>query len=332
MQPLILHLCFKEWLNIGGIALFFSLLLSSMCYFLVNAPWHDGLLFGLLLGACLFVCAYAFTTVLNQKVLPKLLQTYWLLCAGLFSFFAGFIATLLTCVLSTFLHVILLEKFETHLWLFAFMIGILSYAVAFLLYQFACIRYEKESQKSLLIQSRLKSLERQLNPHFLFNALNSMSELLHVNPLKAEEALLELSHFLRSSMQERSLITLHEELENARRYLNLENLRFDGKIDLHLRVDEALQTECIPKFSIQLLIENAIKHGFENKPLTIKIEGYKDAALHLIIKNNGKAMQTSLFGIGLHNLQERLELLSKGSLHLRALNPPTFEIILGERV
>jgi len=277
----------------------------------------------------MFVCAYALTTFLNQTILPHLSQNYWLLCAGLFSFLAGFTATLLTFMLSTLLHITMLHKFEMHLWLFAGIIGILSYAVVFLLYRFACIRYEKESQRTLLIQSRLKSLERQLNPHFLFNALNSISELLHENPTKAEDALLELSHFLRSNMKELSLITLAEELENAKRYITLENIRFDGKINLSVSLDASLHNERIPKFSIQLLVENAIKHGFENKVLHINIEAYKDNTLHLVVENDGKVMQTPHFGIGLQNLQERLELLSHGTLHLKALQPPTFEIILG---
>lgn len=329
MQHFLLNLSVKEWLNIGFIALFFCVTLSFVCYFLLDIPWHQGILFGLILGSFMFACAYTFTTFLNQTILPRLRQNYWLLCSGIFSFLAGFMATLLTFALSHFLHVTMVFKFETHLWLFAGIIGILSYAVAFLLYRFACIRYEKESQRTLLIQSRLKSLERQLNPHFLFNALNSISELLHENPMRAEEALLELSHFLRSTMKELSLITLGEELENAKRYITLENIRFDGKITLNVNLDASLYNERIPKFSIQLLVENAIKHGFENKVLNINIEAYQDKTVHLIVENDGKAMQTPHFGIGLQNLQERLELLSHGTLHLKALQPPTFEIILG---
>ena len=328
MQPLLLIITFKEWIRIGVIALFFSVLLSLICYFLVNETLLNALFFGSILGLCLFICAFLFTTVLNQVILPRIPKNYWLACAGLSSFLSGFLATVVSYYLCLFLHVTLLEKFEANLLFFAFLIGILSYGIAFLLYQFVMMSYAKEYHEKLLIESRLKSLERQLNPHFLFNALNSVSELLHVNPHTAEKALLSLSDFLRSSMKESSRISLKEELDNVVRYVNLENIRFDGKIMLRISVDERFYLYPLPKFSIQLLVENAIKHGYNGKVLHIWIEAHYDEALHLYVGNDGNAIRSQTFGIGLSNLQERLSLLSKGSLSLKEQNPTLFEMTL----
>lgn len=327
MQPLLLTITAKEWVGIGTISLFFSVLLSLLCYFLVGESLLQGAIFGIFLGLFLFMCAVLFTTLLNQTILPNLPKTYWLFSAALSSFLSGLIATWLSYALASLLHVKLLAKVEAHLFLFSLIIGILSYAVAFLLYQFVIMSYAKEYNEKLLIQSRLKSLERQLNPHFLFNALNSLTELLHVNPYRAENALLELSDFLRSSMKESSLISLKEELENVRRYVGLENIRFDGKIILYESVSSSLFQRLVPKFSIQLLVENAIKHGFCSETLHIWIDAHVDAhTLILTIRNDGKAMSTHHFGIGLTNLQERLTLLCDGSLTRIEYDNPTFQI------
>lgn len=330
MQARIVTIRTKDWLYIGTISIIFSLFLSLLCYFLVDESLPDGLLFGVILGFMLFASAFLFTTTLNQHILPLINKRYWLWIAGLTSFLSGFFATMLCYALCSFLHVKLLSKFESHILLFSFFIGFLSYVVALLLYQFVIVTYAKEYQEKLLTQSRLKSLERQLNPHFLFNALNSITELLHINTEKAENALLSLSDFLRTSMKENALISLKEELENIYRYVAIENIRFDGSIFLHVAVEPKLYVYHLPKFSIQLIVENAIKHGYQGSSLTICIDAHMTHYLIITISNDGKAIQSEQFGIGLTNLQERLFLLSKGSLELTNHQPTTFKITLKE--
>lgn len=288
----------------------------------------DGCIFGTTLGLTLFVCSFLLTTTLNQHVLPFLHKRYWLFIAGVSSFFSGFLATLLSYFLAFFLHVNLLSKFEANPIIFALFVGMLSYIIAFLLYQFVVVTYAKEYQEKLLISSRLKSLERQLNPHFLFNALNSMTELLHIDTQKAENALLSLCAFLRSSMKENARISLKEELENVERYIFIENIRFNNTIFLDISIDAKLYVYLLPKFSIQLIVENAIKHGYTSQPLHIFIEAVMEETLIITISNDGKPIQTEQFGIGLSNLQERLSLLSKGTLSLMKSEPTTFTITL----
>ena len=330
MQTTIVRIRKKDWYTIGLISIVFSVILSVLCYFLVDASLWHGCAFGSILGLCLFVFSLALTTVLNHIILPNLKKPIWLPIAGLSSFLAGFLATLLSYYSARALHVDLLVKFESHILSFSFFIGFLSYMVAFLLYQFVIVTYAKEYQEKLLMDSRLKSLERQLNPHFLFNALNSIMELLHVNTDKAENALLRLCDFLRSSMKENARISLGEELENIYRYVEIENIRFDGAIFLHVSVEKALYVYHLPKFSIQLLVENAIKHGYKGGPLHIWIEANVSKSLIITVANDGKAIQTARFGIGLSNLQERLALLCLGSLTLKSQSPTTFQICLKE--
>jgi len=331
MQELTLNIPSKEWFRVVSVALFFATTLSCLNYFLASVTLLDGFLFGLLLGSSLSLCAFLLTTTLNHYVLPTVSSSYWLTYAGISSFFSGFIATLLTCLLATFFNVLMIAKFEEHIFLFALFIGILSFAVAYLLYQFVTVNDAKKYHEKLLMESRLKSLERQLNPHFLFNALNSLSELLHVSPHKAEKALLDLSDFLRFSMKENARIHLHEEIENVKRYVGLENIRFEGKILLDITIDSPFLNHYVPKFSIQLLVENAIKHGFKSETLYIWIEAHtSDGLLEIIVGNDGKAMQNKDFGIGLSNLAERLTLLCEGEIHLLDSRKPTFKIIIKE--
>lgn len=331
MHALVVKIRLKDWWMIGFLALFFSASLSVFSYSLIKASLLDGFLFGVLLGVLLFAGAFFFTTLLNRYVLPKTPSSWWLLLASASSFLSGYIASGLSLLFSSVLHVSLLEPLRLNPQLFSLFVGTLSCVVALLLYQFIALSHAKALHEKRLIESRLKSLERQLNPHFLFNALNSVMELLHVNPDKAENALLRLCDFLRFSMRERSLISIFDELENVKRYVTLENIRFGGKILLDEAIPSSLLTHQLPKFSIQLLVENAIKHGFTGEALRIEIEALgTNKSIELRVKNNGKAMQESTFGIGLSNLQERLALLCQGSLCLEETQTPTFKITLKE--
>lgn len=320
----------KESLYILGIGIFFSLTLSLLCYILLEENLLHGLAFGFILGLCLSLCAIAFTLVLNRYFLPLVHLNHWYSWAGLFSFLSGFCGTFIAYWLSFSLHVKMLWLFAQHYMLFGLFIGMLSFVVAFLLYQFIAMSNEKERQAKLLIQSRLKSLERQLNPHFLFNALNSLAELLHVNPLKAEKILLQLSSFLRTSMREEAMISLHEEIENVIRYIALENVRFDDKIIFIYNIPFSMENKQVPKFSIQLIVENAIKHGYKREKLTITMHIKQKEKLEITISNDGLPITKPSFGIGLQNLQERLALLCHGELQLSNEHTPTFILSIGE--
>ncbi len=190
------------------------------------------------------------------------------------------------------------------------------------------LRLKNKEMDMHLMQSRLGSLETQLNPHFLFNALNSIAELTHQDVNQAEEAILKVSKFLRNTMSEKTVVSLDEEMRNVYAYVELENMRFADRIQVHL-VDK-LPVWKVPKFSIQLLVENAIKHGFDarKKHLAVTIDFDYDAKA-IMVQNSGKAMKKVAFGIGLSNLDQRLALLCDGKLTVTHNDPPQFRIQLG---
>ena len=174
----------------------------------------------------------------------------------------------------------------------------------------SAVDMEKLKTESYAGQYRL--LRDQLNPHFLFNSLNALSNLVHQDADKAEDYIVELSRFYRYvlDVQHEEVTPLEKELNFAERYIYLQKLRFGDSLNLHLSVDD--QEGVIPPLTIQLLLENAIKHNeiSEAHPLNLKIERKEDM---LEISNNKKLRQRpegESIGVGLANIKERYKLLN----------------------
>lgn len=333
MHEIELKIAKKDWLVIAVFGISFSVAITLILYFMLQKPLLDGIIFAGLLGSSIVAFSMFSISFLNTKILPFVSPRYWVAFAAVFSFLSGFVGTLLAVGFSRWLDVALLHRFHEHFIAFAAVLGLLTYIIGALLYQFVKMSNQKDYQEKKLYESRLKSLETQLNPHFLFNALNSLAELIHRDKNKAEDALMQLSSFLRSSMKESALVDLAQELQNVRRYVALENIRFDDTITL--RVDGNCDQSAItlPKFSVQLLVENALKHGFTNPVtdfhITITLQKSADKTL-ITVRNSGAPVTDAGFGIGLRNLQERLWLLCGGSVALQSKNPATYLITLGE--
>ncbi|MBL0544489.1 sensor histidine kinase [Aeromonas jandaei] len=119
-----------------------------------------------------------------------------------------------------------------------------------------------EQQQRLLVQSELKLIQAQINPHFLFNTLNTISAITRQDPGKARDLLLHLSRFFRKNLKRQSgLTTLQEEQEHCRSYLEIEMARFGDRLTVQNDIPAHLATLQLPSFTLQPLIENAIKHG-----------------------------------------------------------------------
>lgn len=326
MNKLELRITVRDWLSVLLIGVLFSGFLSILGYYILNLSMIHGLLFGITLGFFITLYSLIFISAMNQYLLPRVGKGWWNAIAALFSFLSGFLGTLCTYAVVETTSLSVIDLFRLHPLQSASIIGILTYLMGALMYRFVKIRNEKEHIDTLFVQSRVRSLETQLNPHFLYNALNSLAELIHQDPNKAEEAVLKISTFLRNTMGEKPLISLRDELRNVRDYIDLENIRFGGAITPLIEHDETALHRLIPKFSIQLLCENAIKHGFNtaSSNFQIHISVINTEKLIIRVSNNGRPIQNTAFGIGLSNLQERFSHLCNGKLTIESLDPPTY--------
>lgn len=187
---------------------------------------------------------------------------------------------------------------------------------------------EKALQSAALVQkAQLAMLRYQLNPHFLFNALNSIRASVNEDGNRARQMITQLSDFLRHSLvdSEKKEIPLREELEAARNYLAIEKIRFEEDLEIEFEVEEKAGEFLVPCFLLNPLVENAIKHGLpaSSEPLKIKISARLEGeSLILKVANTGKLKNLpDLNGtkIGLKNVRERLEKLfgEKGNFELK---------------
>jgi LytS/YehU family sensor histidine kinase len=177
-------------------------------------------------------------------------------------------------------------------------------------------------------ESELNSLKAQLNPHFMFNSMNSIRALIDENPAKAKEAITQLSGILRNTllMNKSKLIPLHEEINLVKDYLNLELIRYEERLSYEFKISSDVNSAQIPPFIIQSQVENAIKHGISKYPGQGKIiiEAFRlGDFLKIKVSNTGKiSNEKPLTGVGFRNSIQRLELLygSAGNISISELN------------
>lgn len=183
---------------------------------------------------------------------------------------------------------------------------------------------QKIELTSMLKEAELTALKHQINPHFLFNSLNSVSALTISSPEKAQEMIIKLSDYLRYSLNQEDfqVTSLEKELDNIKLYLEIEKIRFGQRLDFQFECEPETLKARIPAMILQPLFENAIKHGVYESTKTIHIKldcNLKDQKLNLKIKNNFdlEAKSTKGAGIGLNNIKERLFLLYKDNQLLK---------------
>jgi two-component system LytT family sensor kinase len=190
------------------------------------------------------------------------------------------------------------------------------------------IELKLEEQTRLLLQSRLDALQSQINPHFLFNTLNSVASLVRVDPDTARELIVKLANILRSLLRKHDAFsTLSEELDFVDDYLDIEVIRFGGdKLRVHKEIDPESLHCIVPSMILQPLVENSIKHG-----LSPKIDGgnitlrsfLRDERLTIQVEDDGVGMGAESSengtGIGLTNVAERIQVIyaDAGRLNIR---------------
>ena len=317
MQSVELKITLKDWIYITIIGAFFGFFIS-LCFYFLSYDLQNISTIIFSTSSAIFISLFSFflITISNKFILPKVKQKFWYLISFIFSFLSGFLGFSFSFLLFSFGDfkiIYILSSFWIYI---SITIGFLTFLVGLILHQFISMKYKNESIKSQMLETKLKALENELNPHFLFNALNSVSELVYQDPKKAEHAIIHISKFLRNAISKDSLIKLETEISMVQTYVNIENIRFDEKIVLNIENYDEYKNIKIPKFSIQLLVENAIKHGYLAEILNIDIKFLKDK---IIVENDGKITKEINFGTGLTNLKSRLKLQKIGTLSANVL-------------
>ena len=190
-------------------------------------------------------------------------------------------------------------------------------------------RYNRSLKyEASVIEIELSNLKSQLNPHFIFNALNSIRALVDENPAKSKQAINQLSNILRSSLasDKKDLTSFNEELKTVKDYLGLESIRFEERLKTEFDIDPASQHFLVPPLMIQTLVENGIKHGISKLTaggiIQVKTQVEKDR-LKIRIRNSGHIVngnRRGKNGLGLKNTAQRLKLIYSGAASFRIVN------------
>lgn len=280
---------------------------------------------------------YGWVEIGIDKVIPRIL-----LAVGFMSIFMA----LVNIPLDSYL---LREHEEANLWSFFFILQyIFSWAkplMIWTLFYYASHYFERKSEvevdkirlESSVKETESKVLRAQMNPHFMFNALNSIRALILEDPDKAQKAVTQLSNILRSSLlaDRRKTVSLSEEMRTVNDYLALEKIRYEERLQVRKNIYPETLTVQVPPMLLQTLVENAIKHGV-SKPvkggfvsLESKVMGKN---LLITISNTGTLERTDSGGFGLENTTHRLELLfgpeSKFTIFQASKDVVTAEIII----
>ena len=185
------------------------------------------------------------------------------------------------------------------------------------------VSVENEQLRSENLVNQFEALKNQLNPHMLFNSLNTLRSLIRETPDKAQDYLQELSRVLRYTLQgnECMSVTLREEMEFVSAYNFLLKMRYEDNLEFDIRIEEEAETLQLPPMSVQLLIENAVKHNeISNRhPLVIRV---CTTGKQLTVSNPIQRKKTASGGlqIGLANLAKRYSLLFKEEIEVREDN------------
>jgi two-component system, LytTR family, sensor histidine kinase AlgZ len=162
--------------------------------------------------------------------------------------------------------------------------------------------------------AELKALKAQVNPHFLFNSLNSISALTSIDPSRAQEMCILLAEFLRMTLGlgEKTAVTLQEEMELLRRFLAIEKVRFGARLEVDAQIDAPAVACLVPPLILQPLVENAIIHGVANLPQggTVRLRAQcRESQLHISIENSfdPESTPSRKGGMGLKNVRARIE-------------------------
>lgn len=309
------------WFQAGGWSLFIAI---NASLFYIKDQLNNATIYWLIIAW--FIC-----TGLTQALRGVIIRNNWLELKS--------IQVVPRLIVAVFLLSVVMASLSSLYWLFIasnssivfelsrWIQNAISYSLAFVIWSamyflintlenFRKAEIENLRWEALRTETELNRLKSQLNPHFMFNAMNVIRALVDENPMRSKDAITQLSGLLRNTLQfsKHKFITLQQELDVVRDYLSLESARMEER----LRVNWDIHTECesfeVPPLMLQTLVENCIKHGIAKIPEggTVSIKASCDeSGLSIHLENSGKYDSTLKpeSGFGLKNSLERLNLL-----------------------
>ena len=177
------------------------------------------------------------------------------------------------------------------------------------------LRYQNTIRERTENEARVQALQARIRPHFLFNSLNTIANLIHTQPDKAEDAVVDLAELFRSTLADKVHISLAEELALSRRYLSMELLRLSDRLQIDWKIPKSLESLQLPALVLQPLIENAIYHGIEPLPnggtITISAEltnSHVDIAVRNPVAASRPPQRSTGNHVAIQNIRQRLSL------------------------
>ncbi len=191
------------------------------------------------------------------------------------------------------------------------------------------MKRERERLKAQAVLAELKALRAQINPHFLFNTLNTIAQLVETSPDHAVETIEKLADLFRYALAttDRETVPIAEELRHIRDYLEIEQARFDDSLSVSYSIDETVESQAIPPMLLQPIVENAIRHGkdVEGRVRLVIEARWDDEDVLFEISDCGTTSEVSDFyggrGIGLKNVNNRLKTLYNNTIQIRPNRP-----------
>jgi two-component system sensor histidine kinase AlgZ len=201
---------------------------------------------------------------------------------------------------------------------------LIALVVTALALRYYYVSFEWRRNVEMQARARVHALQARIRPHFLFNSMNTIASLTRTDPVCAEQAVQDLADLFRASLSERrDTITLEEEIEVARTYQRIEQLRLGKRLEVSWSVAQLPQRALVPSLTLQPLLENAIYHGIEPRPQggTVSVSGEIGGGLiTIVVRNPASELQPSREGnrLALANVRERLALLYGGRALVKA--------------
>lgn len=320
-----------------------------------------GVLFGLVYGilekrllqsfVLSFSIAYTiwFFNLLLRNFFLRKIQTWpreKRLCIEIPSYFITSVSAFFICMM-IFSRVYGFDFFVSRLLLSNLgLLALIYVVISGLIYSFKFYKELKEKEaieqrlRALATEVELKALKSHMNPHFLFNSLNSINALVTEDPKQAREMIARLSNLLRISLENRdkTLVSLKDELDFAHLYLDIERIRFRDRMEFHEEIDPQLLGVSFPCMVLQPLFENAIKYGIASKRGrgTIHLDlNQRNGRIECVLSNSvangiGERKGSTSNGTALKNIRQRLDLLYNGNFDFKTgySDKGDFEVIL----